>query len=60
MSTTGIIIGILVAAVLLVFAEMYRELHTFMLAILRQNTDRSWQLWKVRVRSLQGRKHGSF
>lgn len=29
MSTTGIIIGILVAAVLLVFAEMYRELHTF-------------------------------
>ena len=25
MSTTGIIIGILVAAVLLVFAEMYRE-----------------------------------
>ena len=29
MSTTGIIIGILVAAVLLVFAEMYRELHIF-------------------------------
>ena len=29
MSTTGIIIGILVAAVLFVFAEMYRELHTF-------------------------------
>ena len=29
MSTTGIIIGILVAAVLLGFAEMYRELHTF-------------------------------
>ena len=29
MSTTGIIIGILVAALLLVFAEMYRELHTF-------------------------------
>ena len=29
MSTTGIIIGILVAAVLLVFSEMYRELHTF-------------------------------
>lgn len=29
MSTTGIIIGILVAAVLLIFAEMYRELHTF-------------------------------
>ena len=29
MSTTGIIIGILMAAVLLVFAEMYRELHTF-------------------------------
>ena len=27
--TTGIIIGILAAAVLLVFAEMYRELHTF-------------------------------
>ena len=29
MSTTGIIIGILAAAVLFVFAEMYRELHTF-------------------------------
>ena len=29
MSTTGIIIGILVAAVLLVLVEMYRELHTF-------------------------------
>lgn len=49
MSTTGIIIGILVAAVLLVFAEMYRELHTFRVT-----------RYQVRHRSLQGRKHGSF
>ena len=32
MLTTGIIIGIRVAAVLLVFAEMYRELHAVRVA----------------------------
>lgn len=38
MSTTGIIIGILVAAVLFVFAEMYRELHTFRVTHYRVNS----------------------
>ena len=54
MMTTEIIIGILVAAVLLVFLEMYRELHTFCVTHYQVTSPKiaGKQTWVFLIRSM--------